>query len=95
MKKNRFFLILLCLCLLLQPLTLTVSAEETEAYTEPTVAELEPAATEPAFGTVCVKQGCRTIDGMTPLAGSDRKVSTAQSAFLYEINTDTDRKSVV
>ena len=89
MKKNRFFLILLCLCLLLQPLTLTVSAEETEAYTEPTVAELEPAATEPAFGTVCVKKGCRTIDGMTPLAGSDRKVSTAQSAFLYEINTDT------
>lgn len=91
MKKNTFFLLFLCLCLLIEPLALTVSADETEVSTETTagVTESVPQATEAAFGTVCVSQGCRTIEGMTPLAGSDRKVDTAQAAFLYEVNTGT------
>lgn len=91
MKKNTFFLLALCLCLLLQPLAMTVFADETEPPEESTAAVNDPVSqnAELDFGTVCIKRGCRTIEGMTPLAGSDRKVDTAQAAFLYEMNTDT------
>lgn len=92
MKKIKFLPLFLCLCLLLQPLSLPVSGDETEATEAaiaPTMDDPIPEATEPVFGTVCVKQGCRTIEGMTPLAGSDRKLDTAQAAFLYEVTTDT------
>ena len=41
------------------------------------------------FGTVCVQNGCRTIEGMVPLAGSDRMLDTAQAVFCYEANTGT------
>lgn len=89
MKKFKFFTLALCLCLLLQPVVLSASAVEETQQTLDSVDELIPQATEPAFGTVCVKQGCRTVEGMVPLAGSDRKVATAQAAFLYEVNTGT------
>lgn len=91
MKKFKFLPLLLCLCLLAQSLTLSVSAVEATLAPESEGIPEDPVlqATEPAFGTVCVKQGCRTIEGMVPLAGSDRKVDTAQAAFLYEVNTDT------
>lgn len=41
------------------------------------------------FGQVSIQNGCRTIEAMRPLAGSERKLSSAQGAFLYEMNTDT------
>ena len=41
------------------------------------------------FGTVCIQNGCRTIDGMVPLAGNDRMLDTAQAAFCYEATTGT------
>ncbi len=41
------------------------------------------------FGTVCINNGCRTIQGMVPLGGSDRRLETAQGVFLYEVDTDT------
>ncbi len=91
MKKIKFIALVLCLCLLGQPLTLSVAAEETQP-TAPTPAAFNdpvPQATEPAFGQVCIEKGCHTIEGMVPLAGSDRKLDTAQAAFLYEVNTDT------
>lgn len=91
MKKIKFLALLLCLCLLAQPLTLSASADETQptGETSDAVDDPIPQATEPDFGQVCVKQGCHTIEGMVPLAGSDRKLDTAQAAFLYEVNTDT------
>lgn len=92
MKKIKHISLLLCLCLLLQCLPLNAAATETTLPAQlpmmPT--ETVPAETEPlAFGTVCVQNGCRTIEGKVPLAGSDRKLETAQSVFLYETTTDT------
>jgi len=66
-----------------QPESTAVASDATET------AQTLPPATEPVFGTVCVQQGCRTIEGMMPLGGSDRILDTAQAAFLYEVNTDT------
>ena len=92
MKKMRFLSVLLCICLFLQGLLLPAAAVETTQapFSEDIAEETVPAVTEePEFGTVCIHNGCRTIDGMVPLVGSDRRLETAQGAFLYEVNTDT------
>lgn len=91
MKKIKRLSLLLCLTLLLQSFGLPVMAAETtepQTVTEtmaPAVLELE----EIPFGQVCVQKGCRTIEGMIPVGGSDPRLETAQSAFLYEMSTDT------
>ena len=94
---KRLFLGSLCTLLLVQALALPAAGTEattqptTEATVQPTggVVAVPEAASESEFGTVCVNSGCRTIDGMIPLAGSEQKLDTAQGAFLYEVNTDT------
>lgn len=85
-----------CLSLLLSALVLLSSAmpvSATEVTTPETaiavIPETLPQEEELTFGTVCIKQGCRTINGLVPLGGSDRKLATAQAAFLYEVNTGT------
>jgi len=83
---------LLCLCILMQWMLLPATAEAVEILPEETTAALNPIPQEtepPAFGTVCIQRGCRTINGMIPLAGSDPRLATAQSVFLYESTTDT------
>ena len=95
MKKNRLFSMLLCLSVLLQCLLLPVTAatenpedsSDNELFSDviPMPLETEP----PAFGTVSIQKGCRTINGLNPLAGSDPRLATAQSVFLYEAKTDT------
>ncbi len=91
MKKMKHLSLLLCLVMLMQTLALPVWA--TEATSTPAIAALDdpmPTETEPIpFGEVCIQKGCRTINGMMPLGGSDRRLETAQSAFLYEVNTQT------
>jgi len=95
MKKINYLSILLCLSILLQCLLLPVSATAADIMDlseDGVSAEFEavPVETEPpAFGTVCIQKGCRTINGMIPLAGSDPRLATAQSVFLYETTTDT------
>ena len=90
MKKIKHLSLILCLTLLLQCVALPVAATEstqteiTEA-TEAAIPEIE----EIPFGQVCVQKGSRTIEGMVPVGGHDRRLETAQSAFLYEITTDT------
>lgn len=90
MKKLKHLSFLLCVMLLLQCVLLPVSAAQTEE-TEPsqTTASTQASQEPAAFGTVCVQSGCRTIEGMVPLGGSDKRLETAQSAFLYEVSTDT------
>lgn len=93
MKKLSAVSLLLCLALLAQLLTAPVFATEPEE-TEETVAETLPSAegeTAPVaeFGTATVLSGCRTINAQVPLGGSDRKVDTAITAFIYERNTGT------
>lgn len=98
MKKNSYLSILLCLTILLQCLLLPVSAAAANATVTEAIPDQEasselalfPTETEPPiFGTVCIQKGCRTINGMIPLAGSDPRLATAQSVFLYEVTTDT------
>ena len=95
MRKNNYLSILLCLSLLLQCLLIPVSAtapDPTMPVQDAFAADLPAIPTEtepPAFGTVCIQKGCRTINGMVPLAGSDPRLATAQSVFLYESTTDT------
>lgn len=90
--KNNFLSIILSLALLLQCLQLPVSATELTVPDETTSVSqnLLPLVTEePVFGTVSIQKGCRTINGMSPLGGSDARLATAQSVFLYESTTDT------
>ena len=95
MKKINYISILLCVCLLLQCFLLPVcataveDADMTEGGFFAAETEIPPATEEPAFGTVCIQRGCRTINGQIPLAGSDPRLATAQSVFLYEELTDT------
>lgn len=95
MKKNKFLSVLLCLSIFMQCLLIPVSATEvaeTDSSEGTLTAESFPVSLEteqPTFGTVCIQKGCRTINGMNPLAGSDPRLATAQSVFLYEVTTDT------
>lgn len=99
MKKIRMMSWLLSVLLMAQSLVMPTGAtaqnsEPSTAATEPAgpVAMVEPTVPEPTetpFGKVCVQKGCRTIEGMVPLGGSEPKLETAASVFLYEMNTDT------
>ena len=72
MKNFRFLSILLCLSLVFGCLTFPVRATEsqpetqteTSADTEPTIPDVK----DMPFGTVSIYNGCRTIEGMVPLA---------------------------
>lgn len=89
MKKMKHLSLFLCLCLLMQCILMPAAAAETTEVTEETQASVAETTASLEFGTVSIKQGCRTIEGMVPLGGSDRRLDTAQSVFLYEITTDT------
>ena len=88
-------LVLLFHCLAVPAFADAASAEETTenpALTEtlPDLAEdAQAPQTDYAFGSVSILNGCRSLDGQVPLAGSDRKLDTAQSAIIYERNTGT------
>lgn len=100
MKKNSYLSLLLCLVILLQCTVLPATATETSGSTETTqeISDAEttasteetvsPYSTSP-YGTVCIQEGCRTIEGMSPLAGTERLLATAQAVFAYEVNTGT------
>lgn len=96
MKKFRNLCFALCLLLLLQCTAAPVLASETTdpadtTETAPAVEVTEPYVEPPTveFGSASVSNGCRTINGMTPLAGNDRLLKSAQAAFVYEISTQT------
>lgn len=68
----------------------STGAETEETETLPIIAEDAPAPeTDLAFGSVCVMEGCRTIDGMVPLGGSARRLESSQGVFAFERNTGT------
>ena len=91
MKKVKCLSLILSILLLMQSVPVPAAAEAETTQTEPT--ETEQAITtqteELPFGTVCIQKGCRTINGMVPLAGSEKKLETAQAVFLYETNSNT------
>lgn len=93
MKKFKWLSFLLSALLLLQSVAVPAAATETVPATTGIPTETaDDGFTMPVeipFGSVCIMEGCRTIEGLNPLAGSDRKVPTARSVFIYEMNTDT------
>ena len=92
MKKYRKLCLLLSLILLLQCIPFSIGATETtEPTTAPTQQETEPyvAPPEVEYGGATITNGCRTINGATPLGGTDKILKSAQAAFVYEQNTET------
>lgn len=105
MKKQILISLMLCTAVLLSCFRMSVSAFslddiETVPVQQETVAQQGAAApggemnltssvSHLPFGQASILQGCRTIDGMMPLAGSERRLATAQGVFAYEVNTDT------
>lgn len=96
MKKFRCISLFLCLMLLLSCTVLPASAVgdlipvETEASdpTQTSATEAVSQSTLP-FGTVCIQNGCRTINGQVALDGSSPMLATAKAVFAYETTTDT------
>lgn len=96
MKKNKFLSLLLALltvvsCIPLRTMASAVLENDVlEWVTEPLPDGSEEAPqTEYAFGSVSILNGCRTLEAQVPLAGSDRKLNTAQSVLVYERDTGT------
>lgn len=91
MKKYRNLSIILSLLLFLQCLTQPAFATEAGTGETETESTEESVETTPvaAFGDTPIYNGCRTIEAQYPLGGSDRMLTTAQSAFVYEMNTNT------
>lgn len=97
MKKFTCLSLFLCAVLLLQCAVMPVSAVPVEIPTESTETQTTAGdstpgfnpVTEIPFGSVCIQNGCRTIEGMVPLGGSERRLESAQSAFAYEVTTGT------
>ena len=87
MKKLRLLSLLLCAALLCQ-MAIPASAAETGASAQETQPTEQQAAQIP-FGRVCIDNGCRTLNGMRPLAGSDSRLDTALAAFAFETTTET------
>ena len=87
MKKLRLLSLLLCAALLCQ-MAVPASAAETGASTQETQPAEQQAAQIP-FGRVCIDNGCRTLNGMRHLAGSDSRLDTALAAFAFETTTET------
>lgn len=92
MKKHSILIRLAALlaavsCLI--PAALAEQPEGTQEETQYIVTDGPSAHSDLAFGSVCVLNGCRTIDGFVPLGGSDRRLDSAQAAFAYERNTGT------
>jgi len=100
MKKIRLLSLFMALLLSFQPVCAPAQAAQTTEAPQTTgtatqpqgpVAMEEPVPTtaELSFGQVCVQNGCRTIEAMVPLAGTEPKLASAMAVFLYEANTDT------
>ncbi len=96
MKKIAFLSVLLCAALLVQCLalpvcatTIPVTTESTEPQPTGTGETTGAASAEVPFGQACIRNGCRTVEGMVPLDGNDRKLNTALAAFFYETTTNT------
>lgn len=92
MKKIRILCLILCLVVLCQSMPFAAAATETTEPTIPSTQEESMPYEEPPvveYGSASITNGCRTINGMTPLGGTDRILKSAQAAFVYELNTET------
>ena len=90
MKKCKLHIILLCIVLLFQCLCVSAAATQAEESTETTeITEPQNSAEPPIFGTASITNGCRTIEGMVPLSGSERRLQSAQGVLVFDTKTKT------
>lgn len=88
MKKK--LLLVLCLLLIVQCLPLSVLAGQTtsdpsQSATDQTL----PTSPEIVFGTESILAGCRTIEGVVPLSGNERRLESAQGVMVFDVKTNT------
>lgn len=89
MKRNSLFIRIVAMVLCASAFLLPAAAQESTEETQYVVVDGPSANSDLAYGSVCILNGCRTIDSYVPLAGSDRMLDTAQAAFAFERNTGT------
>lgn len=94
MKKRNLFSLILCLFLLLDVALLPAKATAMVETVPQTPAELPVEETTSdskklSFGTVCIYNGCRTIEAGVPLGTTERILATAQAVMLFETTTNT------
>lgn len=93
MKKINFISLLLCLLLLKDVALLPAQAmglmETVPQNTEAALQETQPQSKKLSFGTVCIYNGCRTIEASVPLGTTERILPTAQAVMLFETTTNT------
>ena len=93
MKKTTLLSVLLCLALLLESFVAPAAAANLQTVPpQDNSSAQETQGVAPAshpFGTVCIHQGCRTIEAGVPLGTSERILETAQAAVLFEAKTNT------
>jgi len=90
MKKYKLHMVLLCIVLLFQCVCVPAAAAQTEESTEPIeTVETQGSTEAPVFGTASVTNGCRTIEGMVPLSGSERRLQSAQGVLVFDTKTKT------
>ena len=89
MKKRSILFRLAALWLALVCFAPGALAEAVTEETQYVITDGPSANRELAFGSVCILNGCRTIDGYVPLGGSDRRLDSAQAAIAFERSTGT------
>lgn len=89
MKKLSAMSALLCIVLVLQLLCVTGYATENTTAPAETVQQILPEVSNEDLRAITVSSGCRTIEAQVPLGGNAPMLKSAQSAFVFETNTNT------
>lgn len=89
MKKHAILTRFAALALAIACAIPTVHAEEATEQTQYVPVDGPSSTNNLAYGSVCILNGCRTIDSFVPLDGTDRRLDSAQAAFAFERNTGT------
>lgn len=98
MKKITFLSWALCAAVFLHCMIVPAAAVPVEVPQTVPVEETAPAPTQSSFltnnsklpfGQLSIQEGCRSIEGMQPLGGSERMLATAQAAMVFEEKTGT------
>ena len=98
MKKVTVPSLILCCIVLFQWILLPAAAVPVEVPQTVAVEESVPVQTQDSFmkntsglpfGQLSIQEGCRSVEGLQPLGGSERMLATAQAAMVFEKNTGT------
>lgn len=89
MKKRTVLFRLLAIAMVLCCLVPHALAEETTEPAPYVIQDGPSVNNSLAFGSVCILNGCRTVDSFVPIGGADRRLETALAAFAYERSTGT------